>query len=102
MPYKQIGKRINKNFLRKPTKDEVIQLLARKYRRELINRGIIPDPACRAPRFKFTWTYGTLTGIVYADQRALARALIKRELGLSKNKRLPNNITIVSESNEIT
>lgn len=100
MVYKQIGRCSKGCFIGHLNRDEIIKLLARRYKRELINRGIIQNPATRPPRYKFTWTYGNLGGAVYADHRSHARALIKYELGLKKKNTLPKNVEIVAEPNE--
>lgn len=94
-----IGKRPHNQGLRKPTRQEVLQRLLRKHKKELIRRGIIPDPALRPPRYKFCWTYGDLNGEVYADDRSTARAMIKHELGIRKKIRLPQEVDIVRELN---
>lgn len=96
----QIGKRPYGNFRsKKLTRNEVISALSRHYKRTLIERGVIQDPRMRLPRYKFSWTYGSLNGVVYADDRSLARSLIKRDLGIAKKKRLPIEVEIVRELN---
>ncbi len=96
----QIGKRPHGNFRHKKlTRNEVISALSRHYKRTLIERGVIQDPSTRPPRYKFSWTYGSLNGVVYADDRSLARSLIKRDLGIAKKKRLPVEVEIVRELN---
>lgn len=95
-----IGKRPHGNGgMRKPSRQELIQKLFRAHKRELIRRGIIQDPATRPPRYKFSWQYGALSGVVYADDRSTARALIKRELGIRKKNRLPKEVDITRELN---
>jgi hypothetical protein len=84
----------------KPNRQAVIDLINRRVRRSLIARGVIKNPAKRQPRFKFTWTYGNLGGIVYADDRSMARALIKFELKIPKKKRLPIEVEITREPND--
>lgn len=96
----QVGKRAYVNVRhKKPTRNEVISALSRHYKRTLIERGVIQDPRTRPPRYKFSWTYGSLNGVVYADDRSLARSLIKRDLGIAKKKRLPAEVEIVRELN---
>lgn len=96
----QIGKRPYGNFRhKKPTRSEVISALSRHYKRSLIERGVIQDPRTRPLRYKFSWTYGSLSGVVYADDRSLARSLIKRDLGIAKKKRLPIEVEIIRELN---
>jgi hypothetical protein len=95
-----IGKRPYVSVRRKSfSKQDVFDLLKRRMYREYIARGIIQDPATRPPRYKFTWTYGNLKGVVYADDRSTARALIKKDLGIPKKHRLPFEIDIVREHN---
>ena len=97
---RQIGKQERTRFIREPKQRELIDIMARRYRREMINRGIIPDPSKRAARYKFIWFYGSLCGKVYADNRSLARSLIKQELGIKKKNRLPIEVEITREPNE--
>ena len=97
---KQVGKRQHVNIQHKKlTRNEVISALSRHYKRTLIERGVIQDPRTRPLRYKFNWTYGSLSGVVYADDRSLARSLIKRDLGIAKKKRLPVEVEIVKELN---
>lgn len=96
----QFNKHGRQCFIREPKKQEVMELLARRYKRELINRGIITDPSIRSARYKFTWVYGSLSGVVYADNRSLARSLIKQELGIRKKNRLPIGVEITRETHE--
>lgn len=93
-----IGKR-ETCFMVKPNKIELIGILLRRQKRELIRRGIIQDPAKRPLRYKFQWVYGEINGVVYADDRSTARGLIKRELGIRKKHRLPSEIDITRELN---
>jgi len=94
----QIGKR-ETCFIPKPNKVALLGVLFRHHKRELIKRGIIEDPACRPARYKFTWVYGALNGVVYSDDRSTARSLIKRELGIQKKKRLPIEVQINQDIN---
>lgn len=84
---------------KKMPQGELLGIIKRAMKREYIKRGIIPDPALRPPRYKFTWTYGELGGVVYADDRSTARALIKKDLGIRKKHRLPLEIEITREPN---
>lgn len=93
-----IGKR-ETCFVSQPNKNELVAILFRRHKRELIRRGIIQDPAKRPPRYKFQWVYGEINGVVYADDRSTARGLIKRELGIRKKNRLPVGIDITRELN---
>ncbi len=96
-----IGKRPHSTFGRpkKIKKRDVIAAMLRHTKRDFIARGIIQDPANRPLRYKYTWTYGSLHGIVYADDRSTARAFIKRDLGIRKKYRLPVEVEIVREDN---
>jgi hypothetical protein len=80
--------------LTKPNQKKLLEVLFRRQRRELIQKGLIPDPRDRPPRWRFDWTYGDLTDSVYAETRSEARALIKTDLGIRKNKRLPIEVVI--------
>lgn len=96
-----VGKRINNGYLRNLTKDELVNILFRRHKRELIRQGIIQDPADRPPRYRFDWVYGDITGVVYADDRSDARGMIKRELGIRKKKRLPIVVEITRTLNPL-
>lgn len=96
----QFGKRpYESGRSKKVRKQDIIAVMMRHAKRDLINRGVIQDPANRPPRFKYTWIYGNLRGVVYADDRSTARAFIKRELGIRKKSRLPIEVQIERESN---
>lgn len=96
-----VGKRTNNGSTRKLTKDELVGILFRRHKRDLIRRGIIQDPADRPPRYRFDWVYGDITGVVYADDRSDARGMIKRELGIRKKKRLPIEVEITRTLNPV-
>ena len=81
--------------VRTPTKREVVKKAARRIIRQLIGAGQIPDPATRGPRNKFAWSFGEKYGNVKANTRSQARALIKKELGINKNDRLPVGVQII-------
>jgi hypothetical protein len=96
--------------LPKLTKRQILTKLQREVKRRMIADGVIEDPSQREPRFEWHWEYvdsvlGNLVhhggGVVKADTRSEARALIKEELGrtvpttFSNLKRLPHNISIV-------
>ena len=97
----QIGKRESVAFIRerKLDKDELVQILCHRHKRNLIGRGIIQDPKTRAARYKFTWNYDGLSGVVYADDRSTARSIIKVALGVKKKRRLPPEVDITRELN---
>ena len=97
--YQQIGKREHHQVLRKRNRQQLITLLCRQHKRDLIARGIIQDPQLRPPRYKFMWVYGSMSGAVFADDRSYARSLIKRELGISRKHRLPIEVEITRELN---
>jgi hypothetical protein len=81
-----------------PVKPRVfIMQLTRAIRRDMIAKGEIPDPQKREPRWKFDWTYGKITGTVYADTRSEARSKIKKSLGIKK--RLPIEVEINGQPN---
>ena len=94
------GKRPHGSGRRKKiSRSDLMGIMQRAMKREYIKRGIIPDPATRPPRYKFAWTYGDLNGVVYADDRSTARALIKKDLGIRKKNRLPVEVQITREDN---
>jgi hypothetical protein len=68
-------------------------------KRQLINDGLIMDPAKRPPRYHFNWVWGDLNGAVAADSAGEARGLIKANLGLPKKKRLPQDVSITRTTN---
>ena len=82
------------------TRQEKEAKASRLLMKMLIADGVIPDPANRPKRYQFHWCYGEIGGIVMADDKSTARALIKKDLGLSKNKRLPKEVEIVRINNE--
>lgn len=96
---RQVGKREPRCYIHKQDKDALIQKLFRQHKRDLISRGVIQDPANRPPMFKFTWTYGDISGSVYADTRSEARGIIKKNLGIKKKNRLPIEVDIQQEHN---
>lgn len=73
--------------------------IMRAIKRKLIADGLIMDPANRPPKFIFKWTWGELSGTVQADDKAAARGLIKKDLGIPKKKRLPQGVVIEREVN---
>jgi len=81
----QIGKRAHCDFGRK--------------KKATTKRGIAQDFTNRPPLYKYMWTYGSLSDVVYADNRSTARALIKCDLGIHKKHRLPAAVEIVREPN---
>jgi hypothetical protein len=68
-------------------------------KRQLIDDGLIMDPAKRPPRYHFNWVWGDLNGAVAADSTGEARGLIKANLGLPKNKRLPQDVRLTRTTN---
>jgi len=85
----QIGKRAHCNFGQ-------TKIAAKTLPATLV---ITQDSTNRPPFYKYTWTYGSLSGVVYADNRSTVRALIKRDLGIRKKHRLPVAVEIVREPN---
>lgn len=57
------------------------------------------DRSTRPPRYQFNWVFGDLSGAVYADDKSKARSLIKKNLGISANKRLPVGVEITRQHN---
>lgn len=96
-----IGKRPHgSNRSRRSTEQALWQALNRRYKKDLIARGVIASPAARPPRYQFAWVYGDVEGVVYADDRSSARGLIKRELGIRRKNRLPTEVQITRSPNE--
>lgn len=95
-----IGKRPHGNRSRRSTQQALWQALNRRYKKDLIARGVIPNPVDRPPRYQFSWVYGDIDGVVYADDRSSARGLIKRELGIRRKNRLPIEVQITRSPNE--
>ena len=56
-----VGKRPHTTRV-KPNKEDIIDRMYRAKKRELIERGIIQNPATRPATFRFDWVYGELTG----------------------------------------
>ena len=83
----------------KPQKDKIIAYLFRCHKRHLIEKGVIQDPNTRPFYYRFLWSLGSVSGMVYADDRSTARAIIKRDLGIPKKQRLPVGIEITKEAN---
>jgi hypothetical protein len=50
-------------------------------------------------KFRFSWTYGEISGEVLADDTSTARSLIKKGLGLPKKRRLPSEVEITRTVN---
>jgi len=67
----------------------------REIKRKAVADCVILDPSKRPPRFEWQWEYGVQNGVVQADTRSQARSLIKTQLNLRKNQRLPFGISIV-------
>lgn len=97
---RQVGKRHDGTRIRPLSNDEIARRIAAQIKRDAIKRGIIPDRSQQPPRYKFTWRYGNIEGVVYANTRSEARAMIKRDLGIKKKKRLPIEVEIEREPNE--
>ncbi len=96
-----IGKRPHgSNRSRRSTEQALWQAISRRHTKDLISRGVIPNPAERLPRYQFAWVYGDVDGVVYADDRSSARGLIKRELGIRRKNRLPLEVQITRSPNE--
>ena len=96
-----IGKRPHgSNRSRGSVEEALWQALSRRHTKDLIARGVIANPAERPPRYQFSWVYGDVDGVVYADDRSSARGLIKRELGIRRKNRLPIEVQITRSPNE--
>lgn len=101
-----IGKRPHGNRSRRSTQQAqqaqqaFRQALNHRYKKDLIARGVIPNPADRPYHYQFSWVYGDMEGVVYADDRSSARGLIKRELGIRRKDRLPIEVRITRSPNE--
>ncbi len=74
--------------------NEAMEMLKRQIKRKAVMDGLIADPSKRPPRFDWDWQYESEKGTVQADSRSDARGLIKQNLGIPQNERLPVNITI--------
>ena len=74
-------------------KEMVKQRLLRHLHRAMVQDGLAMG-VHRPPYFQFNWTFGDLDGTVYADNRSEARAMIKKDLGVPKKKRLPIDVNI--------
>ncbi|REJ65596.1 MAG: hypothetical protein DWQ31_16790 [Planctomycetota bacterium] len=89
-----------KQTRRRTNRDTAATRLLRQMKRQLVAAGKIEDPVNRPPKYEWRWQLGSdfgheaIHGIVQADTRSEARAFIKRELGIPKNRRLPMQITI--------
>jgi hypothetical protein len=80
--------------------DRSARKLAKAMKRQLIDDGLIMDPAKRPPLYRFKWVWGRLSGEVVADTKSEARSLIKRSLlGVTPNKRLPQGVVITRHTN---
>lgn len=74
-------------------KEMMKQRLMQHFKRELVKAGMsLGDD--RPPYYQFNWTFGELSGTVYADTKSEARAFIKRDLGIRKKDRLPVEVKI--------
>lgn len=95
-----IGKRPHGNQSQRSTQQALWQVLNRRYKKDLIARGVVSNTVDRPPRYQFYWVYGDVDGVVYADDRSSARGLIKRELGIRRKNRLPIEVQITRNPNE--
>lgn len=70
---------------------DLVSRIKRQMKRHLIRDGKIQDPATARPRFEWHWCTpeGSVGGSVSANTKGEARALVKKELGIKKNRRLP-------------
>ncbi len=71
-------------------KDRVL----RQIKRTMMADKLILDPATRPARYQFNWTFGDLSGQVFADDKSNARAFIKKSLGIPNKQRLPMMVDI--------
>lgn len=88
--------------IRQLTKTEVVGMLTRGAKRQLIAEGQIQDPRTRPKRYLYIFDCAGVIGQVKADTTGEARAKIKKQLGISKNKRLPKDIQITRKLNDNT
>lgn len=88
---RQIGKREDIEF-RPMTHEELMRCIAKQAKAEAIKKGLVKPKEPRTESFE--WSLGDKSGVVVASTRSEARSLIKKELGISKNRRLPINIVI--------
>ena len=65
----------------------------------MVADGLVLDQSSRSPRYQFNWVYGDLSGHVFADDKSKARSLIKKNLGIPANKRLPIGVEITRQHN---
>jgi hypothetical protein len=97
---RQIGKRPFGCGVRNHKIQQVLTArVGRFIRRQMVRDGLILNPATRPPRYKFDWTLGEVTGVVYADDKSKARSLIKLDLGIPAKRRLPVGILITRSNN---
>jgi len=74
--------------------EEALARVKREIKRKAAADGVIVDPSKRPPRHEWWWELGKQNGVVRADTRSQARSLIKAELNLRRNQRLPVGILI--------
>lgn len=74
--------------------DLLKERVLRRMKRGMVAEGLLIDASCRPARYQYNWTYGDLSGKVFADDKSQARAAIKSDLGISKKKRLPSEVVI--------
>lgn len=78
------------------TRAAVVTMMAKAVKRKLIADGRIP---AEKPKKKFMYDLIGLTGgTVYAHTRGEARALVKKDLGISRSGRLPKGMSIIEVS----
>lgn len=75
---------------KRPTQSQFVDLLTMRMKQSLRDKGLA-KPA--EPKW-WVWTLDHVSGMVSAHTRSEARAEIKKELGVSKSKRLPLGIEI--------
>lgn len=81
------------------TKREMAAGLFREVKRRLIASGQMSDPSLAPPKYDWHWCIsGNRGGIVSANTKGEAKALIKEALGLRKKDTLPSVIKIVRVS----
>jgi hypothetical protein len=82
---------------RPATKRKMAAGLLRELKRRLIASGQMSDPSLAPPKYEWHWAIGDRNqgGVVEANTKGEARALIKGALGLRKKDTLPSVIKIV-------
>jgi hypothetical protein len=78
----------------------VLSYLKRQMKRKMIADGVIVDPRNAPPKYQWEWQHDDTNGVVDANTRGEARALIKKAMFLSPNKRLPMGVQITRRNRD--